>query len=146
MILNIHSSSPTIKKIYDKLNIKHIDDHIDPDIIGDKLKEYIIDNLYDELYNQILTKSMNNNCNFVTVNISDLKIGDFVHIQYTSMSYKYIDSYENISGIVIFVDKDNNDALILSSINNTYMINSFVKYSVTPSYYSHICKLKLKLQ
>jgi hypothetical protein len=124
MHLSIQSSNTTIRKIY-----RHFDIQLKtqfPTIEDDnnlKIKLFDIIRNYTEKYNFGKNKFRMR----TIVQIKDLCVGDFIEIGYTPPSIKYLKDYPELSGIVIYVDNDNNDGLIYSNEHGTETVYSIVR-------------------
>jgi hypothetical protein len=137
MYFDIQSSNITIKKLFNFFDIKINKNPTQEDY--QKLEEKLYDivkrkydeNIYDINNGQKFKKS--------TVQITNICLGDFIEIKYTPPSVKYINDYPQLSGIVIYIDPDNNDGLIYSNNCGFEIIYSFSRsHHGCGSNFSHI--------
>jgi hypothetical protein len=134
MHFSIQSSNKTIKEIFRNFNIE-LKNHFPTTEEYNNLKLKLSNSEYNRKYN-FEKKKFNVK---KSTQIKDLYVGDFVEIEYIPPSIKYLKDYPELRGIVIYVDYNNNDALIYSNENNIETIYSIARDYCGYGYdYSHI--------
>ncbi len=123
MFFDIQSSYITIKKLFSFFDIKISSNPTSEEykILEEKLDEIIKNNFMEKM----LFSSPKNNFQKSNVQIMDINLGDFIEIEYIPPSIKYLNDYPKLSGIVIYIDANNNDGLIYSNKRGLEIISSF---------------------
>lgn len=95
------------------------------DIVSDnstleKIKKFLkVDDIYKYIVeNTEYFKYAESDCSILTT-IDNIKINDVIHVKYIPCSQKYIDYYDqqDIKGRVVYIDKENDDAILYHDIS-----------------------------
>jgi hypothetical protein len=111
--IEIASSEETLQKFKNHYSILSL-----CDIFSQK---ELIDNLFEKYTSPIEFAGIDK-----LVNFDDIKIGDCIKIWYCTYSQSYYNYYEkkNVWGIVIFIDKENEDILMIKNDDNCFTLCS----------------------
>lgn len=101
-----------------------IDEHIDSNEYDKKIWDLmgkLLKRSYKSLWKTVISKSESFN---------DIRIGDVINVSYIPCSQKYFDFYKQQdikNGLVLFVDAENNDAIVVIRNHDTVKFQSLIR-------------------